>query len=179
MAEEQYVVHMHVVERTSPPAGHVAYCARNPQGCMRHGQGIVRLTPADWQELLDVNTQINRSIKPFADRGEDLWSVNAKKGDCEDFALTKQQKLLSLGWPSDALLITTAYLPDGVYHAVLLVRTDKGDFVLDNLNGAVLPWQQVNYRWNKRQAIGNPHIWERIAGSEPNATDDMSAGLGR
>jgi hypothetical protein len=36
-------------------------------------------------------------------------------------------------------------------HAVLLVETDKGEFVLDNLRSAILPWQVTGYRWVQRQ----------------------------
>ena len=156
---------MRVLERTSPPAGHVYYCANEPKACLRYGQGAVRLTPQSWQQLIAINDRINSSIKPVEDGQIDRWSPYVKEGDCEDFALTKQRELIRAGWPSDALLITTAFLPDGVYHAVLVVRTDRGEFILDNLNKAVLPWQQVPYRWNKRQAVGNPQIWLSIAGA--------------
>ena len=155
---------------TSIPAGHVYYCANEPQACQRYGQGAMRLNEARWQQLVNVNASVNQSIHPKADGRIDMWSVYVREGDCEDFALTKQRELLRLGWPSDALLITTAYLQDGTYHAVLLVRSDRGEFVLDNLNPLVLPWQSVTYRWNKRQAIGNPRHWQSIAGA-PNRGD--------
>lgn len=156
---------MKLLERTSTPAGHIYYCENEPEACLRYGQGAVKLTPQSWQALVTVNSQVNQSIRPVEDGAIDQWSVYVQQGDCEDYALTKQRELLKAGWPSDALLITTAYLPDGVYHAVLTVRTDRGEFILDNLNPAILPWQSVNYRWNKRQAIGNPRIWQRIAGA--------------
>ncbi|WP_157967697.1 transglutaminase-like cysteine peptidase [Cohaesibacter intestini] len=164
---------MRVVERTSPPAGHVHYCAREPDACARYGQGAVILTQTSWQQLVTINSVINKSIAPKADGRVDQWSVYVSAGDCEDYALTKQRELLSRGWPSDALLVTTAYLPDGTYHAVLVVRTDRGEFVLDNLDPLILPWQKVKYRWNKRQAVGNPHIWQTIVGA-PKARDGQS-----
>ena len=164
---------MRVVDRTSPPAGHVYYCARDPMACARHGRGAVILTQSSWKQLVTINGNVNHSIKPKADGRIDEWSVYVSAGDCEDYALTKQRELLSHGWPSDALLVTTAYLPDGTYHAVLVVRTDRGEFVLDNLNPLILPWQKVKYRWNKRQAVGNPHIWQTIAGA-PKPRDGQS-----
>ena len=156
---------MRVQNRTSPPAGHVYYCANEPRACDRYGQGAVILTQKSWKQLVTVNSTINKSIAPKEDGRIDKWSVYVSKGDCEDYALTKQRELLRRGWPSDALLITTAYLPDGTYHAVLVVRTDRGEFVLDNLNPLILPWQKVAYRWNKRQAVGNPQVWQTIAGA--------------
>ena len=168
---------MRVLERTSPPAGHVYYCADAPEACLRYGKGAVRLDEQSWRQLVDVNARINGSIKPVADGKIDQWSVYVSEGDCEDYALTKQRELLRLGWPSDALLLTTAYLPDGVYHAVLIVRTDRGEFVLDNLNPVILPWQKVGYRWNKRQAVGNPHIWQKIAGAPAGSGSHPVAGL--
>ena len=168
---------MRVKERTSPPAGHVYYCANEPQACDRYGRGSVLLTKSAWRQLVDINANVNISIKPTQDGRIDLWSVYVSEGDCEDYALTKQRELLRSGWPSDALLITTAFLPDGTYHAVLVVRTDRGEFVLDNLNPTILPWQMVKYRWNKRQAVGNPQIWLRIAGAPTTQNGLPVAGL--
>lgn len=156
---------MRVLEKTSPPAGHVHYCANQPQACVRYGRGAVKLTQANWKQLVHINARVNKSINPVEDGPIDSWTPYVPNGDCEDYVLTKQRELLRAGWPSDALLITTAFLPDGVYHAVLIVRTDRGEFVLDNLNPTILPWQSLPYRWNKRQAVGNPQIWQRIAGA--------------
>ncbi len=169
---------MRVLERTSPPAGHVYYCASEPEACYRYGQGTVKLTKKIWQDLVKINSRVNRSIKPVEDGQIDRWSVYVSKGDCEDYALTKQRELLRAGWPSDSLLITTAFLHDGVYHAVLTVRTDRGEFVLDNLNATILPWQKIGYRWNKRQAVGNPQIWQRIAGAPAIGRGQTAANLG-
>ncbi len=168
---------MRMTERTSPPAGHVYYCANNPAACNRYGQGTVALSQESWNQLLEVNASINKSIKARADGQIDEWSAYVTEGDCEDYALTKQQELLRKGWPSDALLITTAFLRDGTYHAVLVVRTDRGEFVLDNLNPTILPWQDVPYRWNKRQAVGNPTIWQRVAGAPEPRTQRPVAGF--
>lgn len=168
---------MRVLEQTSSPAGHIYYCANQPEACLRYGKGVVKLTPATWQTLVTINGHVNQQIRPVDDGPVDNWQPYVTQGDCEDYALTKQRELLRAGWPSDSLLITTAYLPDGVYHAVLVVRTDRGEFILDNLNPSILPWQQVNYRWNKRQAVGNPQVWLRIAGAPAGKSGGPVAGL--
>ncbi|MCC2653281.1 MAG: transglutaminase family protein cysteine peptidase, partial [Microvirga sp.] len=36
-------------------------------------------------------------------------------------------------------------------HAVLMVRTDRGDFILDNKTNAVLPWSDTAYDYHKRE----------------------------
>ena len=60
------------------------------------------------------------------------------------------------------LLITVVRKPDGEGHAVLTVRTDKGDFVLDNLTDAVRQWDATGYRFLKRQATDHTGRWVTI-----------------
>ena len=51
---------------------------------------------------------------------------------------------------------------------MLTVRTDKGDFVLDNLSGSVRDWSQTGYRYLKRQASNHTGRWVTIReGSAP------------
>ena len=40
--------------------------------------------------------------------------------------------LIQAGWPREALLITVVRDKKGEGHAVLTVKTDKGEFILDN-----------------------------------------------
>jgi len=56
--------------------------------------------------------------------------------------------------------------PDGEGHAVLTVRTDKGDYILDNLTDKVRSWDQTGYRFLKRQAIDNTGRWVSIRGGQ-------------
>ncbi|MCY1373525.1 hypothetical protein D3C81_1974220 [compost metagenome] len=60
------------------------------------------------------------------------------------------------------LLITVVRKPDGEGHAVLTVRTDRGDFVLDNLTDEVLRWDETEYTYLKRQAANNTGRWVTI-----------------
>ena len=41
---------------------------------------------------------------------------------------------MQAGWPRQALLITVVRDKKGDGHAVLTVKTDKGEFILDNQN---------------------------------------------
>ena len=48
--------------------------------------------------------------------------------------LLKRRMLMQAGWPRQALLITVVRDKKGEGHAVLTVKTDKGEFILDNQN---------------------------------------------
>jgi predicted transglutaminase-like cysteine proteinase len=39
----------------------------------------------------------------------------------------------------------------GAGHAVLMMRTNRGDFILDNKTDAVLPWHKTGYEFIKRE----------------------------
>ena len=80
-------------------------------------------------------------------------------GDCEDYVLLKRRILMESGWPREALLVTVVLKDKNEGHAVLTVTTDKGDYVLDNLNKNILLWSATGYRFVKRQSQANPNVW--------------------
>ncbi|MNL69638.1 hypothetical protein D3C87_1945270 [compost metagenome] len=47
----------------------------------------------------------------------------------------------------------------GEGHAVLVVKTSKGDLVLDNRSSAIKPWRSTDLRWVKIQSGDNPKRW--------------------
>jgi len=53
----------------------------------------------------------------------------------------------------------------GEGHAVLTVKTDRGDFVLDNLTDEVRPWTDTGYQFYKRQAQDDPNVWLSLGGA--------------
>ena len=53
-------------------------------------------------------------------------------------------------------LITVVRDKKGDGHAVLTVKTDKGEFILDNQNEDVLLWSETGYRFVKRQSQSDP-----------------------
>ena len=90
----------------------------------------------------------------------DYWSLPTDgKGDCEDYALLKRHKLIMLGWPSAALLMTVVRDTKGEGHAVLTARTTGGDFILDNKSNEVRLWNQTSYEFLMRQSYLNPRAW--------------------
>ena len=66
--------------------------------------------------------------------------------------------LMQAGWPRQALLVTVVRDKRGDGHAVLTVKTDKGEFVLDNQNPEILLWSQTGYRFVKRQSGESEHL---------------------
>jgi predicted transglutaminase-like cysteine proteinase len=92
-------------------------------------------------------------------------------GDCEDYQLVKRQRLVAAGFPRRALRLTAVIDEDGAPHAVMMVRTDRGDFILDNKRNAVLPWRKTGYIYLQREG-GTGSNWVSLGGaiSSPVAT---------
>ncbi|MCU0789999.1 MAG: transglutaminase-like cysteine peptidase [Nitratireductor sp.] len=160
--------HMVVTGRTTQPIGHYEYCKQYPADCniRSTSTGPVRLTKERWNEITSVNDTINRKITPVTDMElynvEEFWTYSETYGDCEDYVLLKRHMLMQMGWPASSLLVTVVRQPNGDGHAVLTVRTDRADYVLDNLDDRVLPWMETEYRFLKRQSAANSGRWEGI-----------------
>jgi predicted transglutaminase-like cysteine proteinase len=88
--------------------------------------------------------------------------------------LLKRQMLMDAGWPRGSLLVTVVRDKKGDGHAVLTVKTDKGEFVLDNQEESILAWSETGYRFVKRQSQVNPNSWVAL-GDPPPATTTASA----
>jgi predicted transglutaminase-like cysteine proteinase len=131
------------------------------------GTAFPAANEATWLQLERVNTDVNRRVRSISDTShygvEDYWELpfdgGGDAGDCEDYALQKRQLLTSLHIPMSALSIAIVKTSWNEPHAVLLVRTDAGAYVLDNLTSEIKPWKDVRYRWVKWQSSGDPDIW--------------------
>lgn len=121
--------------------------------------------------LKAVNNRVNRTL--IADTDARVYSVNdywdapaltpGARGDCEDFALIKRRLLIAQGIPAAALSLAIVRTRFNEDHAVLVVATKQGDFVLDNLAYRVRPWQKTGYYWVSRQAPGDDLAWVSLA----------------
>jgi predicted transglutaminase-like cysteine proteinase len=96
---------------------------------------------------------------------EDRWGLAEDGyGDCEDYQLVKRKRLVAAGFSRRALRMTAVIDGDGEPHAVLMVRTDRGDFILDNKRDTVLPWRQTGYVYLQREgATGS--TWVSLGGA--------------
>lgn len=132
---------------------------------------VIAMSEQDWKTVRNINRDVNRQIRSGSDERvygrADYWTVptgSNARGDCEDYVLAKRRALIRAGYPVAALSIAVVETRWGEVHAVLLVATDEGDFVLDNLTGRISRWDQVSYRWRERQAPGKTFEWVRMAG---------------
>ena len=151
---------------TSIPYAALELCQRIKPACAPSVAvtPAVTLTETLWKQLLFVNDYFNTTIKPMTDMEQyhvaDFWTYpDSGYGDCEDYQLAKQRELIRDGWPRSDLLMTVVRDRDGQGHAVLMVRTDRGDFVLDNEDGLIRLWSDTAYVYLKRQSQANPAEW--------------------
>lgn len=149
---------------TSKPYGHHAYCQKRPADCGATAKADPeKLTSGRLGTMKSVNNAVNRAIKPAADRDiygkEEVWALGVRRGDCEDYALAKRQQLRARGFKLSNLRLAMVRQRSGEAHTVLVVRTDKGDYVLDNLRNDVLLWNRTGYRFVKMQSGTNAAQW--------------------
>jgi predicted transglutaminase-like cysteine proteinase len=152
----------------TPPIGWLQFCdsVENKSDCRVENlkPAVAALDERRWRELLTINANVNTSIKPLTDI--DQWGVAERwsypttgLGDCEDYVLLKRKMLMEAGWPRQSLLITVVRDKKGDGHAVLTVKTDRGDFILDNNEKKVKIWLETGYQYIKRQSDENPNRW--------------------
>lgn len=163
--------HMEITGLTSQPIGHYEYCKLNSSDCKSQPANPItpKLTREKWNDLVSINSYVNKAVIPVTDmeyyNREELWTLPGKYGDCEDYVLLKRKMLMERGWPVSSLLATVVRQSNGDGHAVLTVRTDRADYVLDNLSGKIKPWQETEYLYLKRQSTLHSGRWAKIRDS--------------
>jgi len=156
------------------PYGWVDFCNRYQNECH---PGVLppadlELTSKSWTAIRRVNSLVNGFLKPMSDLDHwgvvDRWDIPTDGyGDCEDYVLLKRKLLMEEGLPRQALLVTVVKDERGDGHAVLTVKTDRGEFVLDNMRESVLPWAELPYRFVKRQSQTDENEWLSIGEPTP------------
>jgi predicted transglutaminase-like cysteine proteinase len=180
-AASERPVFISIGPESKPPIGWVQFCNDNAAECDPQGGGArdVVLNAKAWGDLVRINRSVNDRVKPVTDL--EHWGVVERwdlptdgYGDCEDYVLLKRQMLAKAGWPRSALLVTVVRDKKGDGHAVLTVKTDKGEFILDNQNESIVLWSETGYRFVKRQSQLDPNAWVAL-GDPPPATTTASA----
>ena len=172
-AQQAFSTYAAVGEVTRTPYGWADLCGRQPQEC-----DVRPLVPADLhlsratlQMLRRVNAAVNAEIEPVSNLDHwgtmlDHWDYPTDgKGDCKIYALWKRKKLMDLGFPRQALLMTIVRDLDGNGHTILTVKTDQGDLILDNMVGEIRAWNATGYTFIKRQSQEDPNVWVAIGPS--------------
>lgn len=173
-------VHAPAFGVTLPPIGYVQFCARYKAECRETGRGDqeAELNERSWSQIVEVNSFVNAKIAPATDidlyQTVERWEYPSNAGDCEDYVLLKKRYLEGLGFPSESLLITVVLDENGDGHAVLTVRTDGGDFILDNRRNTVLRWSETGYQFLKRQSQQNPRIWVSMTNQHPRNNETIA-----
>ncbi|NNM73260.1 transglutaminase-like cysteine peptidase [Enterovirga aerilata] len=142
-----------------PVQGWVKFCERYQGECDVNPAepATVALNGRTWKALNAVNRKVNTTIKPRTDMEHwgvvDRWDLPEDGyGDCEDFQLLKRKILVEqYGFPKRAFRMTVVIDEQGEGHAVMMVRTDGGDLILDNKRSAILPWHETGYVFVKRE----------------------------
>ena len=164
------------------PIGYVNFCALNRNECKNLGGNTrqVELTKENWKVLHQVNQYVNKSIAPITDQDlydvPEFWTYPSGAGDCEDYVLQKKRYLEGLGFPAETLLITVVLDENGGGHAVLTVRTDRGDIALDNRHDKIRTWDKTGYVYIKRQAQNNPQQWVSLTNRSISVAHTTAAG---
>lgn len=141
------------------PLGFLLFCLQSRQYCQPQRAEEVVLSQDMLAHLQSINRTVNRDIRP-RNETRDTWSIGVSSGDCEDYALTKRAMLAAAGIPAGALRIGVGTL-GGQDHAVLIVRTNAGDLVLDNMTDAIMSWDRTDIDWIAMSGP-DPMHWQRI-----------------
>ena len=153
------------------------FCERHPDECRVDVSepAIVTMTPQVWRTIVLVNRRVNARVKAMTDKEHwgivDSWDFpDDGYGDCEDYQLLKRKMLRERGLPQRAMRMTVVIDELNEGHAVLMIRSDKGDYILDNKTNAVLPWGETGYVYVKREGQDST-AWVSLGGvTSPTAT---------
>ncbi|MEM6887077.1 MAG: transglutaminase-like cysteine peptidase [Pseudomonadota bacterium] len=148
------------------PSGFIGLCNRYDWVCTQSDHAGLP-AKATFKLAQKINLHVNRRVREVEDirqyGREEHWTLpSLRGGDCEDFVLLKKKMLVERGVASDQLLIATVLDKRLTSHAVLVLRTAQGDYILDNQNNRILPWQDTGYTFLKLQDPGALSNWHAI-----------------
>jgi len=152
---------------TLSPFQHVRFCLRYPADCKSDPTETttVELTADTIETIQRVNRDVNASIMPVGRSNavdDGGWTISPASGDCNDYAVTKRHELVRSGLPAKAVRLAVVKTTSGIGHLVLVVSTNKGDLVLDNLSETIMPWQLTKYHWVKIQSASDARFWFEV-----------------
>lgn len=153
----------------SAPSGATDLCQRYAWACQTSA-----LSPVSANTLLPiarkVNRAVNQKVRSVADSvqygAKEVWSLPSPRGgDCEDYALAKKHDLIGKGVPAQRLLLATVFGQRTGSHAVLILRLDDGDYVLDNMTDDIKHWSKTKYTFLRIQDPNAPERWKTVFAS--------------
>ena len=173
--EARYMVTVRGPADLSKSLGMDDFCAEGEPLCEVSAPVTIKLAGTMFWLLMrvqrDVNVRIDYLHQGPRRLGPLRWGKGVDVGDCREYVVAKWEELLKAGVPLGAMSIAIAKIPgvDKMYHAVLVIQTDHGDYILDHLQGKrVIPFFQAKYKakdkakeyiWVLKTKPGNPLIW--------------------
>lgn len=145
------------------PSGAGNICNKYQWACAPSNQAG-KLTHMDMEHVREVNSAVNTQVRQIDDRTQyrqmEFWALpTSRGGDCEDFALLKKRELIRRGIDPSRLLLATVLDRSRKAHAVLVLRSDTGDLVLDNLTNQIRGWRATGYIFLRMQNPAAPDSW--------------------
>jgi len=139
------------------PYGIFQFCKIYPAQCRKTKPATVQYNRRLIALLSNINTSVNARIKPGKDV-VDEWRINPRRGDCDDYMVTKRAELIRAGIPAGAVIMIIVKLRSGQGHALTGVRSSSGLLILDNLDGAIKHISRTRYIFMKR-STSDPMVW--------------------
>jgi predicted transglutaminase-like cysteine proteinase len=153
----------------APTKAGVIFCTHLPKECAtdRREPEMLTLTSRTWKLVNRIALDVNRTIRPVTDMHHfginDVWTYpDDGMGDCEDIQLEKRRRFVAAGLPKRPFRLAVVIDETNSGHMVLMMRTDRGDYVFDNKTNAVLPWADTGYIFVKREG-DDPTTYVRLA----------------
>jgi predicted transglutaminase-like cysteine proteinase len=155
-----------VGKSTVPPPGFDGICERYAWVCGRKA-GVLTVGIDMLALAARVNRAVNNTVRQLSDYAQygrnEYWELPTPRGgDCEDLALLKKFRLIGEGVPADRLLMATVLDRQQRPHAVLVVRSHNGDFVLDSAGDRILNWRDTGYSFLRMQRPDAPSRWNAV-----------------
>ena len=155
------VMRISTASATAAPLGLQIFCMTSPSYCAPAPAAQLQMDTNLMSALNTVNRAVNSSIRPQR-RSTQVWTVGARVGDCKDYAMNKRAQLIARGVPAGALRLAIGFTARGEGHAVLVVRTTAGDYVLDNLTSQIKPFDQTGHTL-VAMSSNDPRRWNSIS----------------
>lgn len=132
---------------------------------------MLNWTPENQKIVKKIQRKVNKDITYRTDAESypkldipEYWEIIRGRGygDCDDYALSKRALLIeSFPENKNDFRLATCWCENKEYHAVLVVDTVAGSFVLDNRHAKIQPYKRLGYKWHKIQSKdGNG--WENL-----------------
>ena len=159
--------HLSRYQAGKAPFGFRNVCGQYPWACSNRASGKITGDAEILAIARKINSSVNRKIRQVTDRAQfgvkERWTLpTSGKGDCEDIVLMKLKMLIDAGVAPRRLFMAQVLPRRFEQHVVLIVRTKKGDYVLDSLTSRVKTWRQTGYTFLKMQNTSNARKWDVV-----------------